>query len=622
MAVISEDYSSEDVIQFLKEEFERISTQYPLQRTGSLSDAQAFEIWFLRQELGFDYEEAVKHVLDGPNDCGVDFIVVDDYNHEVIIGQAEYDPTWSSGVANSSKCIETFRKFQDYLRNAAMPDELPDYARDLWRLAKSRKGDGYGLRYVYITPKRLSSSQQDFIRRKSGLSNYDFITHDLVVKRGGEFLDGQTGMCNFELHFGNVLHIRNDFGNVYVANVDVKEIHRIVDLHRKQKRLAPLFASNVRTFLSKKKRSRDIADAMKETLSGSPQDFLICNNGITIQCSRVVPKKHSLLLERASISNGCQTAMNIDQFFRENDGSNPSAQVLVTIVELTKDADRLSSNIARSRNNQNPVDNRDLMSNNFRLVCLHHRLLADRMDGSNRNYYLVRKAGEKDTLLKEWPEARGKFIWIDAAELAQCIAAVIRQEPYLSTRGASELFGKYFYKIFPEVSDPTHSRAKYSWWLYKTIDASYDGKSRWSGIKDDQIYFEKDFKNPALWILAALTALKLKEDFNFDENFEERFVRKCERWHYRRRSRESEEFIAILNDIYDNGYLLIHSLARGMRGKPFPKTREVYTNYDDLLKAPGFYDAILTALRRGKSKTYKRQFWHSLLKLYEYLKVN
>ncbi|MFY3741911.1 MAG: hypothetical protein HMLIMOIP_002372 [Candidatus Nitrosomirales archaeon] len=46
MDLVNEDYSSEDVIEFLKEEFERISTQHPLQRMGSLSDAQAFEIWF------------------------------------------------------------------------------------------------------------------------------------------------------------------------------------------------------------------------------------------------------------------------------------------------------------------------------------------------------------------------------------------------------------------------------------------------------------------------------------------------------------------------------------------------------------------------------------------------
>ena len=55
----------------------------------------------------------------------------------------------------------------------------------------------------------------------------------------------------------------------------------------------------------------------------------------------------------------------------EHEGVNPAAEVLVTIVELRKDPARLAGVIARSRNSQNPVDARDLMSNNFRLVCVH-----------------------------------------------------------------------------------------------------------------------------------------------------------------------------------------------------------------------------------------------------------
>ena len=41
------DYTDEDVVRFLKEEYERIITLYPFQREGSvLSEAQAFEIWY------------------------------------------------------------------------------------------------------------------------------------------------------------------------------------------------------------------------------------------------------------------------------------------------------------------------------------------------------------------------------------------------------------------------------------------------------------------------------------------------------------------------------------------------------------------------------------------------
>ena len=116
MAQTVQDYEEADVIQFLKEEFERIITLYPFQLEGSvLSEAQAFEIWFLHQEMGLEYEEAQKYILDGANDFGVDFIWIDDNNHEVVVGQAEYEPSWNRDPASINKAITTFNEFNNYL---------------------------------------------------------------------------------------------------------------------------------------------------------------------------------------------------------------------------------------------------------------------------------------------------------------------------------------------------------------------------------------------------------------------------------------------------------------------------------------------------------------------------
>ena len=55
MSKVNDDYDEKDVIDFLKEEFERIITKYPRQSRGStLNDAQALAIWFLHQEVGID----------------------------------------------------------------------------------------------------------------------------------------------------------------------------------------------------------------------------------------------------------------------------------------------------------------------------------------------------------------------------------------------------------------------------------------------------------------------------------------------------------------------------------------------------------------------------------------
>ncbi len=619
------DYTDEDVVRFLKEEYERIITLYPFQREGSvLSEAQAFEIWLLHQEMGIDYSEAAKHILDGPNDGGVDFIWTDTPNSQVVVGQAQYEVDWTKSPASKAKAIQTFSRFKEYLETASLPTDLAETSKPLWREAKQKISDGYGSRYVYATPKSFSASQEDSIRSQTGITDFDFITHDMLLERGREFLDGQTGMLSFELKFDReILNIPQDFGSLVIGTVPARRIHEIVDHHEKTKRLRALFASNIRTFLSTKKRSKEIADSMKETLLKSPKEFLVRNNGITIQCSKATPKgDHTLLLERGSISNGCQTAMNIHAFFKEHDGSDPAAEVLVTLVELSKEASRLAGDIAQSRNSQNPVEARDLMANNFRLVCLHHRLLADRVAGSERRYYLLRKAGEKQTLLREEPEARGRYVWIDAADLAQCIAAVIRQDPYIAQQGASNLFGRYFDRIFPGVSDPSHSRAKYSWWMNNLISYSYGRLQKWKGVKDEQIHYDRDFKNPAFWVVAALVANELRDKFNFDDTFEQKFVLKSEKWWIRSKSPESQEFADLVYSLVDDAYFLIHSICRRLIGRKLAKGGEIYTTYDALLRTQYVYPSLNSAIRRHRSKTYYDRFYESMRRLHEYLKLN
>ncbi len=621
MAQLVQDYNDDDVIAFLKEEFERIITQYPQQQEGSvLSDAQAFEIWFLHQEMGIEYSEAAKKILDRANDCGVDFIWIDDRNRQVVVGQAEYEPSWSGSKASLTKAAETFRLFTDYLSTSKLPDQLDTQAKEMWRLAKTKSGS-FDIRYVYITPKRLTDNQEEKIRTTSGIGNYDFITHDFLIERGREFLDGQTGMCNFDVKFDKIMDVRSSSWTAYIAEVRVKTMYELVKMHKEQKKLRALFASNVRTYLNTKKRNRDIAEAMKATLKNSPGEFFLCNNGITMICNKTILGTGTISLERGSITNGCQTVMNIHSFFEENPYGDPDAKVLVTIIEIPKEITKLAGDIATARNNQNPVDYRDLLSNNFRLVCLHHRLLADRVGNSERRYYLLRKAGEKQTLLAEEPESRGRYVWIDAGDLAQCIAAVIRQNPYVAVRGVSEIFGKFFQQIFPNVDDPAHSRCKYSWWLSEIVWDSFTGTDKWREIKDEQIFSQKDFKNPAHWIAMALIDKKLRDDFNFNGTFEQRFVAKAEKWWLKPKLSESVDFEELAFEVCDDAFRLVHSVSRSLLGKKLPKATDTYTTYTDLLKSPVAYGAIVSEIKKDKMITYQNRLYNSMSKLIEYLEM-
>ena len=624
MNVVNNDYRPEDVIKFLKEEFERIITQYPRQRECVLSDAQALAIWFLHQETGLSYDDANQYVLDDTNDCGVDIIWPDKNNNQILIGQVEYDASaWAKNPASQTKAIDTFKEYLSYLDSSSLPNRLHEAAKSLWRESRKLHLDQkYRLRYVYVTPKHFSSQQEEKIRNISGILDYEFFTFETLMERGQEFLDGQTGMTSFKLPLINhPLKIDYDFGSVYVVNVNIKEIHKIVETHEKNKRLKALFASNVRGYLSTKKRSKEIADAIRSTIKYKPDHFLICNNGITMQATKVSTSNNSLLLHRASVSNGCQTVMNIDRYFKDNDGANPQADVLVTVIELQKDAPCIAGEIARSRNFQNPVDNRDLMSNHPLLVTLHHRLSADRLYGSNKKYYLLRKQGEKQTLLREEPAAKGSFMWVDADDLARCIAAVIRQNPYISRQGTNDIFGKYFDSIFPGVHDPSHSRCKYAYWLVEMVYRSYNPKSKWKGVKDRLISQQRDFKGHTEWYAAALISRQLQDHFFFKDSLEKRFVEKCEKWWYSRSGKGLEEFEELTFGMIDCCFRLLHAISKKLLGVKLPKARDVYTTYENMFKGPN-YDYIISRLKKGDMKTYQDASRRSMNRFVEYLREN
>ncbi len=623
MSIAEQEYKIEHLIQFLKEEYERIIIQCGRGSGRSLlSDAQALAIWFLHQEVGISYDDANPCVLDDTNDCGVDFIWEDKESKRVLVGQVEYDSrNWTKEPANEKKATETFSEFREYLNRDSLPERLHDSARTAWRRVKKPVSqDGYAARYYFVTPKHFGQPQRERIRRNTGIEEYDFFTHDELLERGEEFLDGQTGMSSFRLPFkSQPLKLAFDYGQIFVAPVALKGIHQIVESHGRQKKLQALFASNVRSYLNVKKRSRDIATAIRDTISQKPDQFLVCNNGVTIQCSKATLNDDHIFLERASISNGCQTVMNIDRYFRDNEGANPNAEVLVTVIELKKDAANISGEIAIARNTQNPVDNRDLKSNHPLMVTLHHRLFAEKLRESEKRYYLLRKQGEKQVVIKEEQDAKWKYFWVDSDVLARCIAAVLRQNPFLSQQGTNDIFGKFFSTIFPAIHDPSHNRCKYAYWLVRMVEWSYDGKARWKGVNDPLIKQQKDFKRDAEWIVSTLIAHQLKNNFLFEDNLEKRFVEYCERWEVTRGGPAVDTFEELTFEMIDCAFRLLHAISKPLLGKRLPKSKGSYSQYDDLFKGPN-YDYIRLQLSKGAKINYQKKLRRSMADLVEFLK--
>lgn len=136
--------------------------------------------------------------------------------------------------------------------------------------------------------------------------------------------------------------------NVYIGIVGTSQLTKLYDEFGDA-----LFLENIREWLGptsgKVKSGRvriTVNEAIANTLVQEPDQFLARNNGITLRASSVsVQDETTLILNDASVVNGCQTTMSIVQNPQEN------CYVLVKVVEAVDSWD-----IAEAANFQNQID--------------------------------------------------------------------------------------------------------------------------------------------------------------------------------------------------------------------------------------------------------------------------
>ena len=97
--------------------------------------------------------------------------------------------------------------------------------------------------------------------------------------------------------------------------------------------------------------------------------FYFYNNGITVVCDRFdynafQSSDYQVQIKNMQVINGGQTCKTIQRTLRENGHQvGESAYVMVRIYQLPDDSDDVVQEITKATNSQNPVDLRDLRSN-------------------------------------------------------------------------------------------------------------------------------------------------------------------------------------------------------------------------------------------------------------------
>jgi hypothetical protein len=351
-------------------------------------------------------EELAACVVDGSDDCGVDFLSRE--GNTVLVLQAKFSGHKKTGKKRFED-PESFDYFCSVLgRLYAGPKKL----RMNQKLKEARAEidwdrDTFILHYITLA----QPAQNSFNQAERGIHPVSDIP-DLPDRAGLELLDEQSlnqslrdalsvreeSSAQARVLFAQEdeqppwLRFEDSLGRVsYVGRIKGSQIAEIFRAHR-----SSIFSLNIRNYIGDNLTNRGI----KATATKAPEDFFFFNNGISALASRVEPDEEhrTLICDDFSIINGAQTVRSLQKAHAEDADALQSVRVLVRVTEARPkqvEPEFLYS-ITKFNNTQNAIKLSDFRSNDRVQLDIGNKFERLPSRGGKKFRYKNKRSGERD----------------------------------------------------------------------------------------------------------------------------------------------------------------------------------------------------------------------------------
>lgn len=401
----------------------------------------AFVVLCAMTALDMPFAEAIELVTEGSGDLDVDAIhcsEIDDGEFTVTLFQGKY--THKNLNAASAFPENSIKNLLVLLGNIFDPDKsFSMNARLAPRIEEVRSliRDGY-IPNIHLmlcnNGQRWSAAAQEWIDQSGLLISqvqWQHYSHDDIVA-----VLQRSKTVNDSLQLSGAATIENfSFKRVLIGKLSVLEIARLFERNGDL-----LLERNIRRYLGRN--NNRVNMAIHDTLVSNEkqQDFYFFNNGITMTCTKFRHNGVSnqgndlqLKLENIQVINGGQTCKTIQQTLADATDLAQFADVfvLLRLYELEADDEQLVKEITFATNSQNPVDLRDLRSNDVLQLQLEV--------GIEQLGYVYKR-------YKDDVPASGSVL--SSAITAEAVMAIWRRAPHLNKLKRRELFGVYYQQVF------------------------------------------------------------------------------------------------------------------------------------------------------------------------------
>lgn len=225
-----------------------------------------------------------------------------------------------------------------------------------------------------------------------------------------------------------------------------------------------LFGQNLRDALVKGSKTYQ---GLKKTIEDEPESFWYYNNGITIIAKNIILKNEKITLTNFSIINGAQTTSAFDLYLEEVKMNNKKGKKRTDLIENLKktkvlvrivasDDENFQKNITLYNNTQNPISDRDMVSNN-----IEQKKLKEKLESFNPKIYLDIRRGVTIPSHLKFKKHRK----VENTALAQYIFAGPLLKPFNAKDKKNKIYNKdssssyIINKFYDEIFHPDTGKA-------------------------------------------------------------------------------------------------------------------------------------------------------------------
>ena len=434
--------------------------------------SKAFLLLGVAAYLDIDLMEAVQFLTDGGNDGGFDaayIVEAQDSQLNVVLFQSKYsrkldkDSNFPANAVekavNTIKCVfdpstrielnVQSRKKVEEIRSFILDGAIPYVTFVMLNngLAWNQEGQNH------INNAFAGQSQVRF-EHFSHIDIMRYINREQVINTQIS-LSGKAIQENF------------NYKRVLLGRVSVMEVYKLMEEFGDS-----LLEKNIRRYLGK----NVINDGITETLldTDKRQNFFFFNNGATMICKKfsfnaLQEQNWIVKTDDLQIINGGQTCKTIHQTVKENSDLDFSQTYLLVRLYEVEDTENpgIIQDIIYATNSQNPVDFRDLKSND---EC--QQILE--IGAHDLGYAYKRK---RDNTLN--------INVIPSTVAAEAVFAVWRECPHLAKYRRNEFFDKYYSLIFDNLNAAQMVIAVL---IFRYCDNNRKKESELDGIKEHRLY--------------------------------------------------------------------------------------------------------------------------------------